>query len=1164
MSAIQWEYEVVEKPFCQQLERMGWQWIEGDPDLPETTERISSREVFLYGRLRERLREINLRDGQPWLDDARIDKAIQDLERAAGHRLMEINESATKLLLKGTVVDGLPDWDHGRPQPVRFIDWENPENNDFLVINQFKLELTSGRGHVIPDAVCFVNGIPIVVAEFKSPAIESPIHEAINQLLRYSNQRREVWPSLYQENEGVERLFHTNQLLIASDFFESRASTIGGPPEAYLEWADTSPVPLSEVAEELGVVPRAQCVDEAAAALAEVGQEQSERAGTPLFFRKTEDRPEQLRKEACASLSSQQVLIAGMLRPAHLLDVVRNFATFQQVDGKTRKVVARYQQFRAVHKAVEKLQTGRTKKQGADRDERGGIIWHTQGSGKSLSMVFLVRKMRTLEKLKKFKVVVVTDRTDLEGQLRETAALSGEAVRPTDTDKGRRESPTALTQRVLSEPTPDIVFAMLQKYQERGKLVSDDERVKMTIVRKEKKPGRDEEVVERKITFDESIKAKDFPVLNESEQILVLVDEAHRSHTRDLHRNLRNALPNAAIIGFTGTPILAEEKTQTKDIFGDYIDKYLIKDAELDGATVPILYEGRTADGLVKDADSLDQLFEDMFREYTAKELAIIKAKYGTAGDVLEAPMLIEAKARDMLRHFVGVIMPEGYKAQVVATSRRAAVTYRDKLLAARDELVAELQALPAATLGLSDEELAEQNAHTQFLVAAYPRLALLQALDIAVVISGDHNDPESWRDWSDKEKQKEYQARFKRRLAADRTDRTDPLSLLVVNNMLITGFDAPVEQVMYLDRKVIAHDLLQAVARVNRTSGAKKCGYVVDYIGVAHHLEEALSAYDKEDTVGMLIDINVELPKLRDRRDRAVAVFTDAGITDLLGQVHECVELLADLKTRAQFVNKLRSFYEMLNILEHRPEVPADIFRDAKLLGFINKVAANLYRDPALNLLGVAEKVKALIDAHVMARGVDPKIPPTTITDAEFERVLRAQTSSRARAAQMQHAARYHIVGFNNNNPAYARTMSEKLAEILQRFKDDWDALERELRKFIDELRRGDTIDYPGLDAKTQVPFVRLMLETCLAEQQDDAAKRDAVIHATLDAVDRIRQEIRKVGFWKNSTLRELLTRQLVRDLDSFNICPDGHARDIAQRLVALAKANHESLTRE
>jgi len=1158
---IEWEYDLVEKPFCEQLKIMGWEWIEGEPDLPESTERASSREVLLKGRLAAALRKLNLRDRQPWLDDARIARAMRDLEQLTGNRLMEINQSATEILLKGTVTNGLPDWDQGRPKPVRYFDFDNWANNDFLVINQFKVELTSGRGHIIADTVLFVNGIPLVVAEFKSPGIQNPLQEAINQLLRYSNQRRELFPTLYSENEGVERLFHTNQLLIASNFFEARAATVGAPPEAYLEWADTSPLPMSTVAEELRLISAPPDQTEAEAEVATLGPEQSERSGIPLVFRTPEQRPADMRG-AAVNLRSQQILVAGMLRPGHLLDLIRNFTVFQQVDGKTRKVVARYQQFRAIHKAVSRLQEGRTRNQGATRDERGGIIWHTQGSGKSLSMVFLVRKMRMTPRLNQFKVVAVTDRTDLERQLRETAQLSGEAVRPTDHDIMRRESPTARTQRILSETTPDIVFAMLQKYQEVERQ-SNRDRVSMTIVRKERKPGLDQPVVEKEITFEENIHFDEFPVINESEKILVLVDEAHRSHTRTLHRNLRKALPNAAIIGFTGTPILSKEKVETREIFGEFIDKYILQDAELDGATVPILYEGRTADGFVKDAPGLDELFVDMFREYTADELAVIKAKYATEGDVLEAPMLIEQKARDMLRHYVCVVFPEGFKAQVVATSRDAAFIYGEKLEQARSQLVSELETVPAANLALSEEDVEKLDENSRYLVRTYPLLSKIRALEIAVVFSGDHNDPESWKEWSDKAKQEDRIKRFKRKFAIEKTEKTDPLSILIVNNMLLTGFDAPVEQVLYLDRKIVAHDLLQAIARVNRTYGTKKCGYVVDYIGVARHLKDALEDYDGEDTEGALIDINVELPKLLDRRDRAVAVFMDRGIKDLQEQVTECVDLLADLKTRAEFINKLRSFYDTLNILEHRAEVPGDVFRDAKLLGFINKVAANLYRDPALNLLGVAEKVKALINAHVSARGVDPKIPPTAITDAEFERVLQAQSNSRARATQMQHAARYHIVSFSNLNPIYARKMSEKLEEILQRFKDDWDALERELRRFIDELKRGDQSEFPELDPNVQVPFVRLVLEECSKDGGMSAEKRKIVLSATLEIVERIRQEIRKVGFWKNPAMRELLTRILVRELDKAKICRAGSERDLAQRLVALAKENHENLTR-
>lgn len=1146
MSKVQWERDLVERPFCQQLQTMGWQWLEGDTDIPEFTERDSFRAVLLKGRLTAALRTLNRRDGQPWLDDTRIARAIRDLEQAAGHRLLEVNQAATELLLKGTVVDGLPDWDHGRPQPVKFIDFENPTRNDFLVINQFKVELTSGRGHVIPDAVLFVNGIPLVVAEFKSPGIQNPLREAINQLLRYSNQRRELYPALYAENEGVERLFHTNQLLIASDFFEARAATVGAPPEAYLEWADTSPLPLSTVAEELGLLSVEPDRDEAAQKLAALGPEHTERAGTPLFFRSPEQRS--------ATLHSQQILVAGMLRPAHLLDLIRNFTVFQPVDGKTRKVVARYQQFRAVHSAVARLQRG--------REPRGGVIWHTQGSGKSLSMVFLVRKLRMTPRLNRCKVVVVTDRTDLEQQLRETARLSGETLRPDERDARLRESPTARTQRILRETTPDLVFAMLQKYQDTEQR-SGGEKVAMTAVCKEKRPGKDQPVIEKTITFEESIHFEEFPLLNDSADILVLVDEAHRSNTRTLHRNLRKALPNAALIGFTGTPIFSRDKKPTAEIFGDFIDRYVLQDAELDGATVPILYKGRTADGLVKNASSLDQLFEDLFRDYTEAELAVIKAKYATEGDVLEAPRLISRKALDLLRHYVEVVLPEGYKAQVVATSRQAAVTYQKKLERWRRWLVRKLAALPPALLALSDDEVEKLDSNTRALLRVHRQLPLLRTLEIAAVFSGNHNDPESWRDWADKGQQEARIRRFKRPLAPEKTDRTDPLVMLVVNNMLLTGFDAPVEQVLYLDRKMVAHELLQAIARVNRTCGPKKCGYVVDYIGVARHLHEALQDYDGEDTAGALIDIGVELPKLLDRRARAVAVFADRGITDLQGQVSECVEWLGDLKIRADFINKLRAFYETLNVLEHRPEVPGDVFRDAKLLGFINKVAANLYRDPALNLLGVAEKVKALIDAHIAARGVDPKIPPTAITDAEFEKVLATQGSNRARAAQMQHAARYHIVAFASQNPAYARKMSEKLEEILQRFKDDWDALERELRAFIAELQQGDRNEFPDLDPKVQVPFVRLVLEECGKERALTEAQRTVALAATLDMVERIRQEVRKVGFWRNPAMRELLTKALVRDLDRASICrPDGE-RDLAQRLVALARENHEHLAK-
>ena len=1168
---IEWEYDLVELPFCQQLQSMGWTWLEGDTDVPELTERESFREVLLKKRLAEAIRRINPGpDGLPWLDETRIEKAIRQLENNGGLRLMEANQRVTELLLKGTVTEGLPGWDGGRPQPLRYIDFDDDtlKNNDFLVINQFKVALSSGMGHIIADGALFVNGIPLGLAEFKSPGIESPLAEAINQLLRYSNQRKELFPGQYHDNEGVERLFYANQMMIISNYLEARVATVGAPPEAYLEWADTSPIPMAQVAEEVGLIPRDENFDalqqEATESRRMLGPEQAGRPGTPLFYRE----PKQ-DKASGKSLSSQQILVAGMLRPAHFLDIVRNFTLFKSVEGKTRKIIARYQQFRAVHKAIKRLADGRSLLQYVERDERGGIIWHTQGSGKSLTMVFLVRKMRTMPKLGKFKIVVITDRSDLEKQLRETAALTGETVRPSDDDSLRRETPTARTQRLLQENSPDIIFAMIQKYQDQDarQLAKS---VQMTIQRTEicvteegdnKVPKRT--TTARNVTFEESIQFNQFPELNNSADILVLVDEAHRGHSLTLHRNMRKALPNAAIIGFTGTPILSKDKTETREIFGDYIDRYLLKDAEMDGAIVPILYEGRTADGIVKDAVNLDKVFEDMFRGYTPKELAFIKAKYATQGDVLEAPLLIEKKAADMPRHYVGSILPEGFKAQVVASSRAASAIYYDKLQDAKSNLIAKLEALSSNLLAAPEDEQALLDAETRYLIEVYRYLPMIRALEFAVVMSGNHNDQEAWKNWTDKGKQDTHIERFKRRLAERKTDKTDPLGILIVTNMLLTGFDAPVEQVMYLDRKMVAHDLLQAIARVIRTCGNKVFGYVVDYIGVARHLNKALGDYDKEDIKGVTLDINTELPKLRDRHARVMTIFNSRGINDLLNQYQEAVELLADLKIRADFINKLRLFYETLSILQHRPEVPPEMFRDAKLLGFINKVAANLYRDASLNLLGVPEKVRALIDKHVAARGVDPKIPAIAITDAGFAKAVAAKPPGKSRAAEMQHAARYHIIRFESQNPTYAKKMSEKLDEILKTFKDNWEELEKALKKFIDELSEGDKNDFPGLDPNIQVPFVRLVLEAVSKTSVSDKAWEDQLIKITLDMVEHIRQEIRMVGFWKSTGRRETLTKYLVVRLMTDAKLQAQNARDLAYKMVELARHNHVILTR-
>lgn len=1065
------EYVEVEEPFLDQLATMDWETVHGDVEIPSSTGRTSFREVLLADDLRAALRKINLREGKQWLDDDRLSQAVAALERVGSPKIIEANQQATELLLNSCTVDGLPDWDQGRSQTIRYIDWAHPENNTFTAINQFRVDCPGGfaKGYVAPDIVLFVNGIPLVVVECKSPGTSEPIPTAIDQLRRYSNQRKAAGE--VDEDEGAQRLFHTNQFVVATSFDEARVGTISADAEHFAEWKDTAPVPMTEVQAELG-------------------------------------------KE---HLSSQNKLIAGMLRPAQLLDIVRHFTLFQEVTGRTIKIVCRYQQFRAVQIATARLLNGKARPEDGEYDRRGGVIWHTQGSGKSLTMVFLVRKMRSIPELRRFKVVAVTDRKDLQKQLADTVALSGETARI-----GKR---VKQVKALLAEKGPGVVFAMVQKYTEKGAPAA-------TGV------------------------ADEFPVLNEDESILVLVDEAHRSHTNALHGNLMRALPNAARIGFTGTPIIMGDKKRTHEIFGDFIDRYTIAQSEEDGATVPILYEGRTAEGAVSDGRDLDQLFEDMFDEKSQEELEAIKRKYATKGHVLEAPKLIEAKARDILRHYVEFILPNGLKAQVVAYSRLAAVRYHAALGEARDELVQEALALDGKTRQLEDVDLSHKPQKIASAVRAWRNLDLLTRIEFEPIISSDNNDDPSWAQWTAAAKIESRIARFKKPLVDPDPKRTDPLTFLVVKSMLITGFDAPIEGVMYLDRSIKEAELLQAIARVNRPQRGKAAGIVVDYYGVARHLKEALAAYSAEDIDGALQSLKDEIPKLRDRRDRCANLFQSRGVDDL-SDAEACVVLLSDERLRAEFTVKVKQFFDTLDLVLPRPE-GLPFVKDAKTLAFIYARARNRYRE-GMPVLGksIGGKVRHLIDQHVISLGIDPKIPPISITDAEFAEHVGKQASPRAKASEMEHAIRHHIRKHLDQDPVHYTKLSERLEAILQQFGENWDQLVLALKDFVDEVEAGRQEAPAGLDLQTQAPFLSVLKEE--REKQGPVSEGDLgwLAGLTIQLVDHIQTQTSVVGFWSNAHAREVLRGEIFTFLDDYEIVPFEDADRVADRLMELAKAN-------
>ena len=1084
------EYDDVEEPFIDQCRAMGWHVQQGSKDDPALTGRSSFRDTIAEATLRERLRAINPGpDGQPWLDDARISEAVSALTRHGQRGLMEANQEVTELMLKGLTVEGLPGWDGGRGQTIRYLDWEDVKANTFTVANQFRVDCPPGhdvgKGFIIPDLVLLVNGIPVVVVEAKSPAIPEPLAGAVNQLRRYHNARKAALE--VKENEGAPALFASVQLLIATSCDQARVGCIGAGLEHFGRWKTVVGPDGTGTEEEVALA---------------------------------------LGKKA---LSEQERLVAGMLRPAHLLDILRHYLLFMNVGGQTIKTVCRYQQYRAVNRALERLRTGKTRAQDGEYDRRGGIVWHTQGSGKSLTMVFMIRKMRTDLALRKFKVIIVTDRRDLQRQLSETATLSGDVVELAKSAESLK--------RLASRKGPGLAFATIQRY-------------------------RSEEDVA------EVTKGPAFEVLNEDETILVVVDEAHRTQAGDLHANLMAALPNCARIGFTGTPIIMGEKKRTAQIFGDFIDRYTIKEAEADGATVPVLYEGRTAEGAVKDGATLDGLFEDMFRHRTEEELEAIRKKYATKGNILEAPALIADKARDMLRHYVTNILPNGYKAQVVAYSRTAVIRYHVAFVEARDELLAQAAALSDHDKAMDDEALCSKPPLTQALVQAWRYRDALCLIEFAAVMSGGNNDDPTWRQWTEGAAQDARIKRFKKPLFHKDPAKADPLAFLIVKSMLLTGFDAPIEGVMYLDRSIREAELLQAIARVNRTGFGKSCGIVVDYFGVAHHLRAALAAYADEDIEGALVGLNDQIPVLRDRHIRVIDIFRKAGLEDLSDD-EGCLDVLATEKARAEFTVKLKDFLNSLETILPRPE-GLPFVKDAKRLGYIQARARNRYRDVMTLGSDVGAKVRKLIDDHVISLGIDLKIPPVQLTDAEFDTHVGRAAGGRAKASEMEHAIRSHIRKNLETDPVRFKKISERLKQILDGFGQQWDQIIEQLQALIDDLRsdnqsaQGATADIP----EVYLPFLRTVLAACAAGPETDAKQLQVIHQMTVDVVDCIIAEIStNRSIWSSfkqadqeSLRSEIFEIIFDRQLKGFNMAD---AESLADQMMQQAKANADRLGR-
>ncbi|MGX6742675.1 type I restriction endonuclease [Streptomyces peucetius] len=741
-----------EQPLLEHLKAMGRQHIEG-ARLKSAGERDDHRHVLLERRLRAAIRRTS-----PWMTgDTDTEPAMSQLRAAARHvsaqALPQANRDATTLLLHGVLQQAAGDKDVKTP----FFDWSRDAlegsreeilaRNDYLVVDQLRVQDSDGRPAVL-DLVLFVNGVPLVVIECKSPNVRDPLGKAISDLRAYTGR------PLDDDTRhgagaprGVPHLFAPAQLLVATDGTNAALGTYSSSEQHYALWRSVSP----------------DYCDPARPGDDGVEQLRRELRGWGLLG---PDEPPTL----------QHRLAAIVLRPGNLLNIVRHYVFEKPIEDreppvgprsdtapapKTAKVVCRHQQYRATEKIVDRLRTRPSRLvTGDDQDERGGVVWHTQGAGKSFTMQFLARRLHMSREpdLNTITLVAITDRTDR--QLRRAVGLSESEIRQATS----RTDLENLLRRAGRSGGRAVIFATIQKFlgdlaprtSEGNDTADGTDRAlaeDFEQARRRVEAGEDAEQVADPAPDDRTLKRAEriFPECSDSDRIVVLVDEAHRSHTSVLHACLRKALPNAARVGFTGTPLMQGRLTDTGRIFGlepssepggapEFLDTYRMTEAERDKVVVPVRYEGRATTAEVRDKEKLDDCFEDLIEPLDDDERARVREKYAvpSARAVAESGPLIRRKAVDMLEHYVRGPLTGGFKAQVAAVSRRAAVVYRNALRDARADLLRRVAEFDRSGRreALRGKAPETYTAEESLLLRAWQFQELLRRIDFVPVIS--------------------------------------------------------------------------------------------------------------------------------------------------------------------------------------------------------------------------------------------------------------------------------------------------------------------------------------------------------------------------------------------------------------------------------------------
>ncbi|MEB3193195.1 MAG: hypothetical protein VKL42_22870 [Snowella sp.] len=663
-----------------------------------------------------------------------------------------------------------------------------------------------------------------------------------------------------------------------------------------------------------------------------------------------------------------------------------------------------------------------------------------------------------------------------------------------------------------------------------------------------------------------------FPQLNASPHILVMTDEAHRSQYALLGSNLDKAIPNAARIGYTGTPI-----DKTERVFGDYIDKYTMRQAIADKVTLEIVYEGRTHNAEITDRPGMDTEFADVFSDYNLEERLQILG-YGSRQAYLEAESTIQAKAQDMVEHYLTHVFPNGFKAQIVATSREAAVRYKQQIDAALMAAIAKL----------------EQHNPDQM------NLEQLKTLETDVIISGSNNDKPHLKEYTNPSRHELSIKRFKMPFGREaclqhREDEgvNGNIGILIVNNMLLTGFDAPIEQVLYLDKVIIAHNLLQAIARVNRVgSNGKDKGFVVDYVGIGHHLKKAIDNYDEREQKEVFAALSFPEKELRDLEASHAKIiqFLKQYRLTLQSDLDAFYDLFYDEDIRFDYMQAFRQFTRCLNVLYPAKEALAYL-ADYELLTAINARAAMHFRDGRISMKDIPPKLRAIADVYLQSQGINVKVQPISILDENFEQEVGKRKRTKTKAAEIAHAIRHYLTVDLTDDPDLQASFAEALAQIFEQFQDNWNKIYEELEKLRERIRNASQEPTYGLHRQKQMPFFRCLKREIYGEdaptptsstQTTQAGKKvsepagrytttkeEEQIAILVDLTQQIyltvERELKLTGFWDSIPARKKLIAELQQILlaPRFIKLPQviKNRASIISRIMEIAEAKNDTI---